>query len=78
MLLGSGAAALMTTLLSPEAMLDWGWRVPFIVGAIVIGPIGWIIRKRSEETPVYQSASDEAPKAKGRAPALLGLQACGS
>jgi MHS family proline/betaine transporter-like MFS transporter len=77
MLLGSGAAALMTTLLSQEALLDWGWRVPFIVGAIVIGPIGWIIRKRSEETPVYQSASDEAPKAKGRAPALLGLQACG-
>lgn len=77
MLLGSGAAALMTTLLSPQAMLDWGWRVPFIIGAIVIGPIGWIIRKRSEETPAYQSASDEAPKAKGRAPALLGLQACG-
>ncbi|WP_321797306.1 MFS transporter [Caballeronia sp. J97] len=77
MLLGSGAAALMTTLLSPQAMLDWGWRVPFIIGAIVIGPIGWIIRKRSEETPVYQSASDEAPKTKGRAPALLGLQACG-
>ncbi|SAK77026.1 membrane protein [Caballeronia glebae] len=77
MLLGSGAAALMTTLLSPQAMLDWGWRVPFIIGAIVIGPIGWIIRKRSEETPVYQSATDEAPKAKGRAPALLGLQACG-
>ncbi|SAK89485.1 general substrate transporter [Caballeronia calidae] len=77
MLLGSGAAALMTTMLSQEALLDWGWRVPFIVGAIVIGPIGWIIRKRSEETPVYQSASDDAPKAKGRAPALLGLQACG-
>jgi MFS transporter, MHS family, proline/betaine transporter len=77
MLLGSGAAALMTTLLSQQAMLDWGWRVPFIVGAIVIGPIGWIIRKRSEETPVYQSASDEAPATTRRAPALLGLQACG-
>lgn len=77
MLLGSGAAALVTTLLSPQALLDWGWRVPFIIGAIVIGPIGWIIRKRSEETPVYQSASDDAPKAPARAPALLGLQACG-
>lgn len=77
MLLGSGAAALVTTLLSPQALLDWGWRVPFIIGAIVIGPIGWIIRKRSEETPVYQSASDDAPKAPARAPVLLGLQACG-
>ncbi|MDR5781812.1 MFS transporter [Caballeronia sp. LZ065] len=77
MLLGSGAAALMTTLLSPQAMLDWGWRVPFIIGAIVIGPIGWIIRKRSEETPVYQSASEDAPATPRRAPALLGLQACG-
>jgi MFS transporter, MHS family, proline/betaine transporter len=75
MLLGSGAAALMTTLLSPQAMLDWGWRVPFIVGALVIGPIGWIIRRRSEETPVYEQASDQAPAS--RAPAVLGLQACG-
>jgi MFS transporter, MHS family, proline/betaine transporter len=76
MLLGSGAAALMTTLLSPQAMIDWGWRVPFVIGALVIGPIGWIIRRRSDETPVYEQAADEAPKA-DRAPALLGMQACG-
>lgn len=74
-LLGSGAAALMTTLLSPEALYDWGWRVPFIVGAVVIGPIGWIIRKRSEETPAYVHVVEE--KTRQRSPALLGLQACG-
>ncbi len=75
MLLGSGAAALMTTLLSPQTMLDWGWRVPFIVGALVIGPIGWIIRRRSDETPVYQQASEQAAQQtpKARVPALLGL-----
>ncbi|WP_250469105.1 MFS transporter [Caballeronia sp. GAFFF2] len=75
-LLGSGAAALMTSTLSSQAMLDWGWRVPFIIGAVVIGPIGWIIRKRSEETPAFAQASDVAPPPH-RAPALLGLQACG-
>jgi MFS transporter, MHS family, proline/betaine transporter len=77
MLLGSGAAALMTTLLSPQAMADWGWRVPFVVGALVIGPIGWIIRRRSDETPAYEQAAGAAPQTATRAPALLGLQACG-
>jgi MFS transporter, MHS family, proline/betaine transporter len=75
MLLGSGAAALMTTLLSPQALLDWGWRVPFVIGALVIGPIGWIIRRRSDETPIYTQASDAVQTT--RSPAMLGLQACG-
>ncbi len=29
-LLGSGVAAIMTSSLSQTAMLDWGWRVPFL------------------------------------------------
>jgi MHS family proline/betaine transporter-like MFS transporter len=75
-LLGSGAAALMTTLVTPEQMLDWGWRVPFIVGAIVIGPIGWVIRRRSQETPAFQSKEATAPAA--HKPAwVLAAQACG-
>src|SRR6185312_12401783 len=35
---GSGVAAALSTGLSTEAMTDWGWRVPFLVGA-VIGPL---------------------------------------
>ncbi|CAB3789300.1 MFS transporter [Paraburkholderia fynbosensis] len=43
------AAALVgastTALLSPAAMLDWGWRVPFALGGL-IGPVGWYLRRR--------------------------------
>jgi MFS transporter, MHS family, proline/betaine transporter len=77
MLLGSGAAALTTTLVSPDALLTWGWRIPFIVGALVIGPIGWMIRKSSDETPAFAHASAQHQAPKSRAPVLLGLQACG-
>lgn len=43
------AAALVgastTALLSPAAMHDWGWRVPFVLGGL-IGPLGWYLRRR--------------------------------
>lgn len=35
MLLGSGAAALATGLLPHEAMVSWGWRVPFLFGGVL-------------------------------------------
>jgi MHS family proline/betaine transporter-like MFS transporter len=77
-LLGSGAAALMSTLVSPQSMVDWGWRVPFILGALVIGPIGWYIRRKSEESPVFEAAShDAAVETVERSPLTMALQACG-
>jgi MFS family permease len=43
------AAALVgastTALLSPAAMREWGWRVPFVLGGL-IGPLGWYLRRR--------------------------------
>ncbi|MFM0200818.1 MFS transporter [Paraburkholderia fungorum] len=38
-----GASA--TALLSPAAMHDWGWRIPFVLGGL-IGPVGWYLRRR--------------------------------
>lgn len=35
MLLGSGLAALVTTLLPESAVNDWGWRFPFLFGGII-------------------------------------------
>src|SRR6202161_4962912 len=35
-LLGSAVAAIMTSSLSQAAMLDWGWRVPFLLGRFVL------------------------------------------
>lgn len=77
-LLGSGAAALMSTWTSPQNMVDWGWRVPFIVGALVIGPIGWYIRRKSEESPLFKAATHDATDAlNARSPLPMALQACG-
>ena len=34
--LGAGVLALMATTLSDEAFLSWGWRVPFLLSAVLI------------------------------------------
>jgi len=60
LLLGSAMAALPNPLLSPEQMTNWGWRVPFLLGAI-LGPVGLYMRRTMKETPVYEAASREPP-----------------
>jgi MHS family proline/betaine transporter-like MFS transporter len=50
--LASGFGILLTTTLSPEQLVDWGWRVPFLFG-ILVGPVGLYIRRRLDETPEY-------------------------
>lgn len=82
MLLGSGVAALMSKLVSPDAMVAWGWRVPFVLGAVIIGPIGWYIRHKSEETPLYRSTEAAVPTAqpvtvKSASAWWMGAKACG-
>ncbi len=62
LLLGSGVAALISTMLSVEAMESWGWRIPFLLGGI-IGPVGIYIRRHIDETPVYRERATELPQA---------------
>ncbi|HZP98230.1 MAG TPA: MFS transporter [Reyranella sp.] len=52
LLLGSAVAALMNTLFTTEQMADWGWRVPFLLGAL-LGPVGIYMRRTIDETPAY-------------------------
>src|SRR5205814_171152 len=54
-LLGSGIAALMNTVLTPEQMDAWGWRIPFLLGGI-LGPVGLWMRRTIDETPAYMKA----------------------
>src|SRR5437868_4264620 len=61
-LLGSGIAALMNTLLTPEQMDAWGWRVPFLLGGI-LGPVGLWMRRTIDETPAYMKAKVTPPPA---------------
>src|SRR5882724_8807432 len=64
LLLGSGFAALLNTILTPEQMNDWGWRVPFLVGGL-LGPIGIYMRRTIDETPAYVRVAQQnaQPKA---------------
>lgn len=48
-----GASA--TALLSPAAMHDWGWRIPFVLGGL-IGPVGWYLRRRMPAAAPQQRA----------------------
>jgi MHS family proline/betaine transporter-like MFS transporter len=50
--LASGFGLVLTSVLSPEQLVEWGWRVPFLFG-ILIGPVGLYIRRRLDETPEY-------------------------
>jgi MHS family proline/betaine transporter-like MFS transporter len=50
--LASGFGILLASTLSPEQLVAWGWRVPFLFG-ILIGPVGLYIRRRLDETPEY-------------------------
>ncbi|MDU9391837.1 MFS transporter [Pseudomonas japonica] len=51
-------AYLLDASLSPEAMAEWGWRVPFLVAA-PLGVVGLYLRWRMEETPAFRLAMAE-------------------
>jgi MFS transporter, MHS family, proline/betaine transporter len=46
-----------------EAMYDWGWRVPFLIGG-PLGLVGLYLRTRVEDTPVFNelAESDETQR----------------
>ncbi|WP_147198840.1 MFS transporter [Pantoea sp. CCBC3-3-1] len=44
--------AALTALLSKEEMVDWGWRIPFLLSALLV-IVGMFIRLRIDESPVF-------------------------
>jgi MFS transporter, MHS family, proline/betaine transporter len=53
-LLGSGMGALIASSLDDEALRQWGWRVPFVIGS-VIAVAGWYLRTRVPESPAFEA-----------------------
>jgi MHS family proline/betaine transporter-like MFS transporter len=53
-LLSSGCSHLLTNRLSSAARMNWGWRVPFLIGALV-GPLGFYIRHHIVEPPEFEA-----------------------
>jgi MHS family proline/betaine transporter-like MFS transporter len=48
--LGTLIGALLTIFLTHEQLYAWGWRIPFLFG-VIIGPVGFYIRSRIDESP---------------------------
>ncbi len=59
LLLGTLVVAGLSSTLSASSMTSWGWRVPFLIG-IVLAPIGFLIRSRVDETPVFRARPVDA------------------
>ncbi|MBS0527268.1 MAG: MFS transporter [Proteobacteria bacterium] len=75
LLLGSSFAALLNSILTQDQMVAWGWRIPFLVGAI-LGPVGFYMRRTIDETPHYERVKEAAP-AGGRSGFALAATAFG-
>jgi MFS transporter, MHS family, proline/betaine transporter len=53
--LASLFGVMLTTLLTHQQLVDWGWRIPYIFGMLV-GPAGLYIRAKVVETPEFVEA----------------------
>ena len=53
-LLGSLLAGAINTVYSPAEVLDWAWRVPFLIGG-VFGLLAVWLRRYLHETPVFEA-----------------------
>jgi MFS transporter, MHS family, proline/betaine transporter len=60
--LGSGIAALMnqSALIGQDALLAWGWRLPFLLGTAV-GGVAAYLRWATEETPHFRAPPTPIP-----------------
>ncbi|MDG3015245.1 MFS transporter [Speluncibacter jeojiensis] len=53
--MGSGVVLICQHSMSDASMNSWGWRIPFLIAA-PLGLIGWFLRSRMDDTPVFTEA----------------------
>jgi metabolite-proton symporter len=56
--LSSGVFWLLLHFMSQEALLSWGWRIPFVASIVLIA-VGLWVRLSITETPAFQKAIDK-------------------
>ena len=57
----------LTKIISEESMLSWGWRLPFLSGAL-LGLIAYYLRKNINETPFFIAIEKEISAKKHKVP----------
>lgn len=60
LLLGSLTGSVLSYALEPAALADWGWRIPFVAGALLMGPFGLWLRLGIDEAHATGSAQPVA------------------
>jgi len=58
LILALGLILLVQRAMGEQAFADWGWRIPFLLSAILLGISLWI-RLRLDESPLFQRIRDE-------------------
>ena len=56
--LSNGTYFLLETFNNNDAMLAWGWRVPFLLSSILV-IVGLVVRVQMEETPIFRMAQEQ-------------------
>ena len=56
--LSNGTYFLLETFNDNDAMLAWGWRVPFLLSSILV-IVGLVVRAQMEETPIFRMAQEQ-------------------
>ncbi|WP_438854446.1 MFS transporter [Agromyces sp. M3QZ16-3] len=57
MILATFTLWIITSTMSPEAFMEWGWRIPFMLSIVLI-VVGYLIRRAVEESPVFKELQE--------------------
>jgi MFS transporter, MHS family, citrate/tricarballylate:H+ symporter len=52
---------LLSTIIPPHEMLQWGWRIPFFIGCLII-PLLFVLRSSLQETEEFEKRRATAPR----------------
>jgi MFS family permease len=70
-LLATGVLAILAAWLDDDAFLSWGWRIPFLLSAVLLA-VGFWVRQKVADAPLFLAARDltEKSSSQRKAPAL--------
>lgn len=51
----------LSSTLSDEDFLSWGWRIAFFLSAVIVF-IGWFVRQKVEDAPIFQESMRDTPQ----------------
>jgi len=62
-LLASAVCGLVSSSMSPEDLISWGWRIPFLLGSIT-GIAAFVLRKIVEESDIFRELIESGKASK--------------